>query len=175
MRGARTTRTRRTWCVGAAAAVSLGVVLLAHAEPVVLGKEQVEACSAAAYGRALSVDERSLTSRSVELTGRSAEGSTLTVLRHESTPRLLRISDLGETGRAITTIYLVDSLTFVAWRTEHRYSRSIGADPQARIARSETSVRFACRGSWYGGEGIDTSDAADLVRMAYRHGIDEQR
>lgn len=161
------TRVGLTWYIGTAAAVTLGAMLLVRAAPAAVEQVGRETCSAQAYGQALAIDERSLTAQSIDLSGRSAEGSTLTVWRLESTPRLLRVSDLGETGRATTSVYLVDSLTFVVWRTEQRYSQSIGVDPQPRIASSETSVRFVCGGSWYGGADVDTSDALDLVRAAY--------
>lgn len=169
------TRVGPKWYLGSVAAVSLGAVLLARAAPATVEQERREACSAQDYGQALAIDESSLTAQSIDLSGRSAEGSTLTDWRHENTPRLLRVSDLGETGRATTAVYIVDSLTFVVWRTEHHYSRSIGVDPQARIVSSETAVRFVCGGSWYGGAGVDTSDALDLVRAAYRGRQDERR
>jgi hypothetical protein len=169
------TRARRTWYVGAVAVAILGGVLLAHAAPALVRQAQGSACSAQAYGQALAIDERSLTAQSTDLSGRSAEGSTLTVWRREGTPRLLRVSDFGETGRATTAIYLVDSLTFIVWRTEHRYSRSIGVDPQPRIAQSEISVRLVCGGSWYQGADVDTIDALDLVRAAYKSGLNERR
>ena len=161
--------------IGTAAAVILCAALIVSVAPAAVEQERGEACSAHAFGQALAVDESSLTAQRIDLSGRSAEGSTLTVWRKESMPRVLRVSDFGETGRATTSVYLVDSLTFVVWRTEHRYSQSIGVDAQPRIASSETAVRFVCGGSWYGGAGVDTSDALDLVRTAYGSTPSERR
>lgn len=153
---------------GTAVVAGVVVVLHAHSPPAVAGQGRTESCSAKAYGRALAIDESTLSSHSVNVAGRSAEGSELTVLRHRSRPRLLRAIDFGETGRAITSIYLVDSLTFVVWRTEHRYSGAIAEHPQPRIMSTVTSVAHFCNGTPLGTANIDLSDALDLVRAAYR-------
>lgn len=153
----------------ASTAVVAGVVavLHAHSPPAGAGQGRAESCTAQAYGQALAVDERTLSSHSVNVAGRSAEGSELTVLRQRSRPRLLRAIDFGETGRAITSIYLVDSLTFVVWRTEHRYSGSITERPQPRIVSTVTSVALFCNGTPVGTANIDSADALDLVQAAY--------
>ena len=114
------------------------------------------------------IQESTLMKEVQNIEGESTEGGVLTILSDRSGPRLVRRTDLGETGRAETSIYLVDSLTFVVLRLEHVYALPLSQSAEGRVANSRTSIRVFCGGVPIGDTGIDSATAQATVRRALR-------
>lgn len=160
---------------GSAFTLLTGAAVLARTSAGPQAQERTNQCTVRAYGQALGVDERALSQRNSDLQGRSAEGGTMTVFHQRGTPRLLRISDYGETGSAVTSIFLVDSTSFVVWRTEYRYAASLAANAQPRVADSTIAIEFFCDRTPLGDANVDSADAMNLVRAAFRGPAGESR
>ncbi len=127
-----------------------------------------ERCDARSLGSALMIQESALKKEVRDVESESAEGGVLTTWSDSSGPRLVRRTDFGETGRSETSIYLVDSLTFVALRSEYVYSLPLSQSPEGRVASARTSIRVFCGGVPMGDTGIDSATAMVTVRRALR-------
>jgi hypothetical protein len=127
--------------------------------------QAVRSCDPASFGRVLSLREAQLRRvRREGLSPEGGEGNTIEVYYEGSRPRIVKIVDLGETGRAESKFFLADTSNFVLWRSVHEYRNPISPQQSAQIARTTRTASFYC-----GGRSLDAADsvgaaAADRLR-----------
>lgn len=118
-------------------------------------------CTAARFGHLMSIDLRKLRAvRHAETPGQPTEGSEITVFRDGKTVRAIRFEDFGETGKVVTTVYLQDDASFLAWREDVTYRVPLYVSPAGEVLRIVRDVILAC--------GLESpehpsSDRSDLV------------
>lgn len=105
-------------------------------------------CSIAALRSLLATDSSQLrlADRSA-LSGQTTEGGEVAVFYDGSTPRMIRASFFGETGQSQELYYLIDSMSFVRTRTEHRYVSPIAVEPNPSIASTVADTVWVCKGN----------------------------
>lgn len=119
-------------------------------------------CEPAALGRIMALPQARLKAETNSgLSRESAEGRTTTVYYEGSIPRIVSLTDLGETGRAETTFFVLDTLNFLVWRQEHEYRNAISSRTPAQIARTRQAVQLICGGTAV--SGLDSLEASQLV------------
>lgn len=102
-------------------------------------------CSPSAFAKVMAVDERSLRhQQQIEVDVGAAEGSTITLRRDGSSIRIVRLLDLGETGRSEKSVFVADSLHFLVWVVEQRYERAIEGRRPPTVSSTAQSVFLVC-------------------------------
>jgi hypothetical protein len=78
--------------------------------------------------------------------GQSTAGGDAAVFYERSTPRLIRVTFLGETGRTQERYYVLDSLSFVRVRAVTTYAKPITVEPDPVAASTASDTIWVCGG-----------------------------
>ena len=101
--------------------------------------------------------------------GQSTEGAETAVFYAGSTPRLIRATFYGETGRSKDLYYLLASLSFVRVRAEDRYTKPIAVERNASISSTVSDTVWICSGRAQAmADSAAVQDALTTVREALR-------
>lgn len=132
-------------------------------------------CTPSAFAKLMGLDEKTLRHHETrEVGGEAAEGSTLTVLRDDSAVRIVRLLDLGETGRSQKTAFVLDSHHYLVWVVEQRYERAIEGRRRPVASSSANSVFLVCDGVPQAGAGDDAEDITARIRGALGVGREKE-
>lgn len=137
--------------------------------------ERGSPCIPNAFAKVMLLDERSLRRQQrMEVGVDAAEGSTITLFRDGSSIRIVRLLDLGETGRSEKSAFVVDSMHFLVWVVEQRYQRAIEARRPPVVESSSQSVFLVCGGEPEAGSDDDAKDIISRVQKALRGAAEKE-
>jgi hypothetical protein len=101
--------------------------------------------------------------------GQSTEGAETAVFYAGPTPRLIRATFYGETGRSRELYYLLDSLSFVRVRAEDRYTKPITPERNSSISSTVSDTVWICAGrAQANADSAAVQDALTTVRQVLR-------